>query len=202
MNLDALIRQVQDAVGVTVDGKPGPATWEAIHTRLCPHQSVTQEQAKEDSPVDPRSEKNIATLHPKVQPYARALIHAALAKGWTFKVTSGLRSYAEQTALYQQGRTTAGKKVTNAPAGYSNHNFGMAFDVTLFSGSTPVYDSPLYKALATLGTDLGLECGGNWKTSTDEPHYQLRPTWAAGMPENVMLTELRRRQTAKLDFYA
>lgn len=201
MDLSQLIKECQDAVGVTVDGKPGPQTWAAIHARLLPSHADSLEAATEE-PVDDRSEKNIATLHPRVQPYARALIHAAIAKGWTFKITSGLRTYAEQDALYQQGRTAPGAKVTNAVGGYSNHNFGIAFDVTLFDGAQPVYDSPLYKGLAVLGTQMGLEWGGSWQSINDQPHYQLRPHWAKDMPEKVMLAELRRRKTAKLDAFA
>ena len=41
--------------------------------------------------------------------------------------------------------------------------------------------------------DLGLEWGGNWKTIVDEPHFQLRPEWAAEITEGDMLAELRSR---------
>ena len=218
MNLTTLIKECQDAVGVASDGLPGIQTWTAIHARLVPNAHATQEIAATEDPVDDRSEKNIATLHPRVQPYARALIHAATEHGWRFKITSGLRTYAEQDTLYTYGRTVMnpegplpgkprGATVTNATGGFSNHNFGLAFDVTLFGsfdtdGKTPVWDSPLYKALAALGTQMGLEWGGNWTTSTDQPHYQLRPQWAKGMTEKAMLTELRRRKTAGIDFFA
>nr|WP_295770097.1 M15 family metallopeptidase [Rhodoferax sp.] len=40
-----------------------------------------------------------------------------------------MRSCAEQDALYAQGRTAPGNKVTNAKSGDSNHNFGIAFDI-------------------------------------------------------------------------
>lgn len=36
MQLTQIIREVQEAVGVTVDGNAGPKTWEAIHKRLVP----------------------------------------------------------------------------------------------------------------------------------------------------------------------
>jgi peptidoglycan L-alanyl-D-glutamate endopeptidase CwlK len=105
--------------------------------------------------------------------------------------------------------TKPGRIVTRARGGYSNHNFGIAFDVTIFKGSsdpenarTPVFESPLYKAIGALGTDLGLEWGGNWKTIVDEPHFQLRPRWAGGLSEPDMLAGLRQRKTAGKDFYA
>lgn len=199
MNIETLIRAVQRKLKIDDDGKPGVMTWTAIHSSICGEKGIAEDTvttAKLDL-ADPRSEKNIAALHPRVQPYARALILRAGAKGWNFQITSGLRTYAEQDALFARR-----PKVTNARGGYSNHNFGCAFDVTLFSGSAPVWDSPLYKALGALGQDLGLEWGGSWKSIKDEPHFQLRPSWAAGMSEGVMLTELRRRKSSGRDFYA
>ncbi|MEZ5386470.1 MAG: M15 family metallopeptidase [Prosthecobacter sp.] len=211
MTLPEIIREVQAELKKTqpslaVDGKAGPQTWGAIYDRIVGGAGTGALPAPgiqvDDTPVDARSEKNIATLHPRVQPLARSLILRAMERGWNFKITSALRTYAEQDALYAQDRTKPGKRVTNARGGYSNHNFGLAFDVTLFNGSQPVWDSPLYKALAVIGQELGLEWGGNWKSPVDEPHYQLRPAWAAGMKESVMLTELRRRKAAVRDFYA
>ena len=49
-------------------------------------------------------------------------------------------------------------------------------------------------AVGAIGTDLGLDWGGNWKTIQDEPHFQLRPRWAADMTERDMLAELRSRK--------
>lgn len=44
-----------------------------------------------------------------------------------------------------------------------------------------------------VGTELGLDWGGNWKTINDQPHFQLRPAWATDMNEKQMLAELRNR---------
>ncbi len=127
---------------------------------------------------DPRSEKNIATLIPKAQAAARAFLErarAALAPhGVDVRIISGTRSYAEQNALYAQGRTKPGPKVTNARGGYSNHNFGVAWDVGLFKGTQYLGESPLYKTLGPIGEALGLEWGGRWRTMRDEPHYELK----------------------------
>jgi peptidoglycan L-alanyl-D-glutamate endopeptidase CwlK len=117
-------------------------------------------------------------------------------------VISGLRSYEEQAALYAQGRTAPGKKVTNARPGYSNHNFGIAFDIGVFEGSKYLPESPKYKAVGALGMDLGLEWGGNWKTIVDQPHFQLRPVWAADESESRMLAELRSRKDRGEAVYA
>ena len=171
MNLDQIIRAVQEALGVNPDGKPGPETWQAIYDRICPNAQAPEPATDK---VDDRSERVIGTLLQEVQPYARALIAKAAANGITIKVISGLRTYDEQNDLYAQGRTTTGKIVTNARGGYSNHNFGIAFDIGVFEGNKYLDDSPKYKAVGVLGADLGLEWGGNWKTIQDEPHFQLR----------------------------
>ncbi|MCY1406628.1 Peptidoglycan L-alanyl-D-glutamate endopeptidase CwlK precursor [compost metagenome] len=144
------------------------------------------------SRVDPRSESNIATLLPEVQPLARTLVQKAALNGIEIKIISGFRSYEEQNRLYAQGRTAPGKIVTNARGGFSNHNFAIAFDVGVFEGRQYLGESPKYKAVGVLGQELGLEWGGNWKTVVDQPHFQLRPAWATGT-ESEMLAELRKR---------
>ena len=144
----------------------------------------------------------IATLLPHVRPYARALYFKARDNGIAINIISGTRTHAEQDALYAQGRTTGGEIVTNARGGYSNHNFGIAFDIGVFSGNRYLPESPLYKAVGALGMELGLEWGGNWTSIVDQPHFQLRPDWAAGLTERQMLAELRDRVAAGIDAFA
>jgi len=190
MTLDATIRAVQAKVGVTVDGNPGPQTWTAIHRAI-----VGEAPAVSTGTLaDERSERNIATLLPQVQPLARALIESAAAIGIAIKVISGTRTYDEQNALFEQGRSKPGRIVTNARGGYSNHNFGIAFDIGVFEGGRYLGESPAYKAVGAIGMKLGLEWGGNWKSIQDEPHFQLRPAWAREMSERNMLSELRARR--------
>ncbi|MGI8437890.1 MAG: M15 family metallopeptidase [Chthoniobacterales bacterium] len=69
-------------------------------------------------------------------------------------------------------------------------------------GAKYLDESPKYKVVGALGEELGLEWGGNWKTIQDEPHFQLRPTWAANSAERDMLAELRTRAGAGRAFYA
>jgi peptidoglycan L-alanyl-D-glutamate endopeptidase CwlK len=198
-----MVSAVQAALGVDVDGKAGTETWTAIYQALVPKKKGGGGVVvPEISPVDPRSEKNIATLAAEVQPLARALVQKAAAAGITIKVISGLRTYDEQDALYAQGRTAPGDIVTNAKGGYSNHNFGIAFDVGVFEGNKYLGESPKYKAIGALGMDLGLEWGGNWKTLVDEPHFQLRPGWANTLPEKQMLAQLRDRVASGQPVYA
>lgn len=126
---------------------------------------------------DERSEKNLATLHPKAQVKAReflAAAQAAMPGGLSVKIISGSRSYAEQDALYAKGRTTPGRKVTNARGGFSNHNFGIAWDIGLFRDRDYLEEDPLYGECGKIGRAMGLEWGGDWKSFRDEPHYQIK----------------------------
>ena len=127
---------------------------------------------------DDRTERNIATLHPKAQAKAREFMSQAVPLmeqlGATVKIIGGNRTYAEQDALYAQGRTAPGRVVTNARGGWSNHNFGTAWDCGVFKDGKYLDDSPLYKTLGRVGQSLGLEWGGAWKTITDEPHFEVK----------------------------
>ncbi len=211
MNLEQTIRSVQQTLGVEADGKAGPQTWAAIHRRIvagtaeAPAARPASAAAVETQPgdaLDERSEKVIATLLPEVRPYARALVHKAAANGIRIKVISGHRSYAEQDELYAQGRSKPGPVVTKARGGYSNHNFGIAFDIGVFEGNRYLGESPKYRAVGVLGTELGLEWGGNWKDLVDQPHFQLRPAWAGDLSGRELLTELRQRVAAGAPVFA
>ena len=194
MKTGDMIRAVQKKLGVQADGRAGPQTWGAIYHNIVRPQASPQVAftAPQDGASD-RSEHVIATLLPHVRPYARALFFKAREIDITINIISGTRTFAEQDRLYAKGRTAAGAIVTNARGGFSNHNFGLAFDVGVYSGNRYLPESPLYKAVGALGMELGLEWGGNWKTIVDQPHFQLRPGWAADMQERSMLAELRRR---------
>ena len=200
MDIEKLIRAVQQALGVDVDGKAGPQTWAAIASKVIPDKARALTSTT-SSGVDERSKKNIDTLLPEVRPYAIALVQKAALNGIQVKIISGLRTYAEQDELYAKGRPDNGPKVTNAKGGQSNHNFGIAFDVGIFEGSEYLSRSSKYKAVGVLGMDLGLDWGGNWKSFKDEPHFQLRPDWANGMAEKEMLAELRYRKAEGMDVF-
>lgn len=193
MTIPEIIRAVQAKLGVTVDGFAGPETWGAIYKHIVePDTDTPPVQA----PVDERSEKNIATLHPRVQPLARALVQSAAAQGITIKIIDGSRTYAEQDALYAKGRTKPGEIVTNAKGGQSWHNFSLAFDVGVFSGNRYVPESPLYQRVGVLGKALGFEWGGDWRGGlVDEPHFQFNPA-------HLTIAQLRQRHDAGEDLFA
>ncbi len=129
--------------------------------------------------IDPRSQKNLDTLLPKVRPLFVQLLDSLQEhfepKGVTPKYITGTRTFEEQEALFAKGRTAPGRRVTNARGGFSNHNFGIAVDIGLFRGADYLEDSPLYKEIGGVVAKFPqLEWGGSWKTIVDEPHVQYR----------------------------
>ncbi len=126
---------------------------------------------------DERTERNIATLLPKAQELARKFMEIAVPtmqrSGCEVRIIGGTRTYAEQDAIYAEGRTKPGPIRTKARGGFSLHNFGIAFDVGIFKGKAYLGDSPLYAVLGAIGQKVGLEWGGSWQFS-DEPHFQVK----------------------------
>jgi peptidoglycan L-alanyl-D-glutamate endopeptidase CwlK len=88
-------------------------------------------------------------------------------------ITSTFRDYESQQALYEQGRTTPGNIVTNAPAGYSFHNFRCAFDfVPLVNGKCAWSDTALFTKCGEIAESVGLEWAGRWKSFKELAHCQ------------------------------
>lgn len=94
------------------------------------------------SQIKEKSSKRLTNLHPVVRSAATALIERCYKLNISILITQGLRTIAEQDALYAQGRTKPGAIVTNARGGYSYHNFGLAVDFALLlpNGSSVSWD--------------------------------------------------------------
>ncbi len=122
---------------------------------------------------DPISNKRIQKLHTAIQCKSRNFINEVEnTLGIKLRVTSGYRSFIEQTSLYNQGRTTAGKIVTNAKAGQSYHNYGLAIDVCEIKENKALWDEAMFKKIAPIGKKYEFEWGGDWKKFVDRPHFQ------------------------------
>lgn len=117
---------------------------------------------------------------------------------YDFKITNGVRTSAEQYALYCQGRTVLIdkkgnklKKVTNCDGitKKSNHQvkadgFGYAVDIALLNPNNPKEviwnDIAMYTKVANhilkIAKEQGvnLEWGGNWKDFKDYPHFEKK----------------------------
>jgi RHS repeat-associated protein len=136
--------------------------------------SVTYEGQVSDVFVtgDAPSDSRIQSLHPTIRMKATNFIRDANASSGNtlIRVAQGYRTFAEQDALYEKGRTAGGSIVTNARGGYSNHNFGLAFDIVGITNGKIDYNLD-WSGLSTLGKAQGFEWGGDWKFS-DKPHFQ------------------------------
>ena len=91
-----------------------------------------------------------------------------------FVLFMGLRTWAEQDALYAQGRTAPGRKVTNAGPGESIHNYHCAWDfVPLVNGKAVWDDDDLWQRCGAIAREVGAEWGGDWQRFKDKPHCQF-----------------------------
>lgn len=123
-----------------------------------------------------KSEARINKLNPIVANKTRELIKKAHAEGINIIIVQGLRTMEEQANLYAQGRTKAGKIVTNAKAGYSFHNYGIAIDFCLLAddGVNVLWTvNDKWRRVAEIGKSLGFDWGGDWISFKDYPHLEM-----------------------------
>lgn len=117
--------------------------------------------------------RSIQDLLPRVQDKCNAFIRECAEHGIEVIITSTYRDLESQDALYAQGRTKPGKKVTNVAAGKSFHNWRVAFDfVPVVAGKAVWDDDDLWGACGACARAVGLEWGGDWENFVDRPHCQ------------------------------
>ena len=126
-------------------------------------------------------------MHPELVDRILRITNAMAVLGFPMLVTDGVRTTAQQQALYAQGRSKPGKIVTYADGvnKKSNHQaksdgYGHAVDCCfLVDVDGDGVDDPswsekhpwvLYGAMAR---SLGLVWGGDWTTIVDRPHVEL-----------------------------
>jgi peptidoglycan L-alanyl-D-glutamate endopeptidase CwlK len=127
----------------------------------------------------------INQLHPKVREEVKAIyaeICAALSGRAICRFSATFRTFAEQAALFAQR-----PKVTQASAGKSFHNYGLAIDIVLLvdADGNGTYETASWDEKKDFDADgksdwqevvaifkqHGWEWGGDWKF-TDTPHFQ------------------------------
>lgn len=120
-----------------------------------------------------RNEEEIAKLNPIVAKKLCEILIEAEKQGLDILITDSLRTFEEQTKLYNQGRTMKGKVVTNAKAGESLHNYGLAFDIVPVANKQLMYgDYDTYVKFANIAKAYGFEWGGDWVKFKDTPHFE------------------------------
>ncbi len=157
--------------------------------------------------------ERIDLLHPAVREevkniYLNEIIPALSGKA-ICRFAYTLRTFAEQDALYAQGRTKLfddkGKRlgvVTKAKGGQSIHNFGLALDIVLLkdSNSDGKFESASWETNIDFDKDgksdwmevvnilkrNGWIWGGDWKSFKDAPHFEktFGHTWKTLLPKH------------------
>ena len=100
--------------------------------------------------------------------------------GFDLLVVCTRRSYAEQIALWEIGRTVAGSILTYAKPGHSLHETGDAIDVVILVNGKPYWKTDkagliLWNRLGAIGEQCGLDWSGRWPAKVREyGHFQLR----------------------------
>lgn len=129
----------------------------------------------------------IKEAHPKLrdkmlQDYKDA--NNLLGKGARLRFAYVYRSNALQDKLYNQR-----PKITNAKGGQSIHNYGLAFDIVMLydNDGNGTFEEASYSMIKDFDKDTiadwkevtnffkskGWECGADWKTFKDAPHFQF-----------------------------
>lgn len=173
----------------TIDGDWGPNTDAADQAFTVDSRTLRNQFGELDS----RSEGNIVTLHIKAQRRVREFMKDLKDANFsrTVKVLSGTRTYAEQNRLFAKGRFgNPGPRVTNARGGFSNHNFGIAWDIGIFEGGA-YYDgntaaeTAWYQSVPTVVDMTGLDWGGHWVSFKDIPHYEVQTSKTISQKRNL-----------------
>lgn len=131
--------------------------------------------------MDQISLDRLKLLHPKLRDEAFEIYEEILKAGVNIRVIYTLRTFAEQDALYAQGRTKIGKIVTKAKGGLSMHNYGLAIDFAILKdGKQVLWDLKVdldkdgksdWMEVVTIFKQYGWTWGGDWKFF-DAPHFE------------------------------
>lgn len=117
--------------------------------------------------------RSLSDLNPKVAAMCSEFINRCKAQHIDILITSTYRDAESQNALYAQGRTAPGKKVTNAKGGQSYHNWKVAFDFCPIVNGKPNWnDVALYTKCGEIAEGVGLEWAGRWKNFKELAHCQ------------------------------
>lgn len=120
-------------------------------------------------------------VHPELVEKVKRILYACAELGHPMMVTSGVRTDAEQQALYAIGRTKPGRRVTNLDGinKRSNHQtkadgYGHAVDCAFLVNGKPSWAEHHPWALyGLMAESQGLIWGGRWTTLVDRPHIEL-----------------------------
>jgi peptidoglycan L-alanyl-D-glutamate endopeptidase CwlK len=129
--------------------------------------------------MDKTTLDRINLLHPSVREEMKTIIdecNKSLTSRSQVRVAQGLRTFAEQDALFNQR-----PQVTKAKGGQSVHNYGFAVDIVLIiDGKTASWDTHKdwdgdkisdWDECVKVFAKHGWSWGGNWTSFKDMPHF-------------------------------
>jgi len=138
---------------------------------------------------DAISIERVKLLHPKIKGDVIYFIDEAERKlNITLRIVQGLRTFKEQQAIYDQGRTKPGKIVSNAKPGSSYHNYGLAIDIVPIENGKANWKYP-YEKIYPIAESHGFTCGGKFRTLKDKPHFEK--TYGYGWRELLKKYDLK-----------
>lgn len=132
--------------------------------------------------MDKATKDRISKLHPSVRIEVTKIIEECdlvLTGRAKVRIAQGLRTFAEQDALYKKR-----PKVTNAKGGQSIHNYGFAVDIVLIiEGKEASWDTVKdwdgdrksdWMECVEVFKKHGWNWGGDWKSFKDLPHFDKK----------------------------
>lgn len=136
--------------------------------------------------MDKHSLIQIKTLHPYIQNEVFKAVEFInkniLTSKTKVRIEEGFRSFERQSFIFAKGRAAAGKIVTNADAGFSFHNYGLAFDICLITDevklnweNTKDFDGDKtadWEEVVKYFKSLEYTWGGDFKSFKDLPHFE------------------------------
>lgn len=145
---------------------------------------------------DAVSFQRASQLHPKIRSEVIAAITETetdkLPPNIIIRIVQGLRTFDQQQALYEQGRTKPGNRVTNSKAGQSYHNYGLAIDFALLIDGKITWDIKQdsdrdgeadWMEVVDSFEKLNYTWGGRFHSIIDNPHIEK----TFGMNWRIML---------------
>lgn len=132
-------------------------------------------------PADRRGRLDDANVNQEFADRVRQTLERARREGMDMQTDLAYRTFAQQDALYAQGRTAPGNRVTNARGGQSWHNYGLAVDLVFSTptGQPSWPENGNWTRYGQIADGYGLTWGGNWR-NPDRPHVEYHPGFGAG----------------------
>ena len=127
--------------------------------------------------MDAISDSRLSLVHPLLRSRIISLVTQLEIEDIPIRVMQGVRTWDQQNALYAKGRNgVPGPIVTDAPAGSSWHNFGLACDIVPMdiAPGQPDWDTshPAWQRIIALAPIYKLFSGSQFRTFPDWPHVQ------------------------------